>query len=401
MKHTYNSKTGATIWAAFGMIFGAAILCNPSAWAQSGCFIDKNGTRACPVGPSPGGGSGNASPVPSGPSPEEIRQQRERLRLKAKAWSTDEALDYFDRKDWDNAIRSFEEALDRDPDDPDLNEWLKRAKAGKANARMPAIASPSRPAPSNDSKVVDTRGVPAVGADLLANVPELRDSPEADRIRKGYQALLNRDWAVTLAWWQDALNRDPDNAALKRSVDLAKWMVDRQKEVRPGPVTLFGAANASAKGGDYDRALKLLRELKTSNPAMTAPADRMSEEIQKRRANIQVPEPQDLELLFPSPYAAAITATTQANYSRALDLLNQVKRDNPSMARTTDIMIANIRLLAPMQLPDADDVKLLFPERAYAGPMSGSGLELLADGYNKKAQEVFNRIKQKMSRKAP
>jgi hypothetical protein len=31
--------------------------------------------------------------------------------------------------------------------------------------------------------------------------------------------------------------------------------------------------------------------------------------------------------------------------------------------------------------------------------MSGSGLELLADGYNKKMQEVFDRIKLAISRK--
>ena len=249
MKHTYHTKMRTALWAALGMACFAATLGTSSTWAQSGCVI-INGTRACPVGPEPGGGSGT-SPGPSGPSPEEVKQQRERQRLKAKAWSSDEALDYFDRKDWDNAIRSFEEALDRDPDDPDLNDWLKRAKAEKAKARMPAIASPSRPASTNDSKVVDTRGVPQDGADLLAKVPELRNSPEADRIRKGYQALLNRDWPVTLAWWRDALNRDPNNAA--------------------------------AKGGDFDQALKLLQQLKTANPAMTAPADRMIEDIQKRR----------------------------------------------------------------------------------------------------------------------
>lgn len=95
------------------------------------------------------------SPGPSGPSAEEIKQQRERQRLKAKAWSTDEALDYFDRKDWDNAIRSFEEALDRDPDDPDLNAWLKRTKAEKAKARMPVVAAPKQPPDPNRTFVIE------------------------------------------------------------------------------------------------------------------------------------------------------------------------------------------------------------------------------------------------------
>ena len=108
MKYTYNIKIRMALWAALGMVCAAATMGTSSTWAQSGCVIIK-GIRACPVGPEPYGGSGNTSPGPSGPSPEEVRQQRERLRLKAKAWSSDEALDYFDRKDWDNAIRSFEE----------------------------------------------------------------------------------------------------------------------------------------------------------------------------------------------------------------------------------------------------------------------------------------------------
>src|SRR5882724_1524180 len=324
-----------------GAVLGTVFLCANS--MAQGNSHDPVGvckdSRGCDAASSP-------SPVPSGPSPEQIRQQRERQRLKAKAWSSDEALEYFDRKDWDNAIRSFEEALDRDPDDPDLNEWLKRAKAEKTKARVPAVPLPPRPASTNDSKVVDMHGVPQGGADLMAKVPELRNSPEAERIRKGYQVLLDRDWPTALAWWRDALNRDPNNAALKRSVDLVQWMVDHEKEVRPGPVTLFGAASAAAKSGDFDRALELLQQLKASNSAMTGPADRAAEEIRQRRATPQLPDPKDIELLFPSPYTAAITAVTQADYSRAIDLLAQVKRDNPATAATTDRMIANVKRLS-------------------------------------------------------
>lgn len=104
--------------------------------------------RGCSATPS-------QSAAPSGPSAEEIRQQKERLRLKAKSWYTDEALEYFDRKDWDNAIRSFEEALDRDPDDPDLDAWLRRAKAEKAKARMPVVAAPKQAPDPNRTFVIE------------------------------------------------------------------------------------------------------------------------------------------------------------------------------------------------------------------------------------------------------
>lgn len=364
----------------------------PQAWAKcwtvSGHTFCDNREAAGNRGGAKGGGS-TTSTAPTGPSPEQIRRDRERQRLRAKTWYSEEAMDYVDRKDWDNAIRSFEEALERDPDDPDLNEQLNRAKAEKERSRRPVIAAP-RPVP--ESRVVDARGVPQPGAELLARVPELRKSPAAGHIGKGYQALLNRDWQVTLAWWQEALTIDPGNAALQRSVDLAKWMVDRQREVRPGAVTLFGAANAAAKRGDFDSALELLQRLKATNPAMAAPAERMAEAVRTRRA--REPQMSDLELLFPSPYAAVIDATTKADYSGAIDLLGRIKGTHPDLARTTEAMIDNVKLLArPVQLPEPDDVKLLFPERAYAGPMSGSALELLADGYARKAQQVFDKIK--------
>jgi len=263
-----SSLLRTVLWAALGMVCFAATLGTSSTWAQSDCFIDKNGTRACPVGPEPGGGSGNTSSTPSGPSPEEVRQQRERQRLKAKEWSSDEALDYFDRKDWDNAIRSFEEALDRDPDDPDLDNWLKRAKAEKAKARMPAVTAPSRPAPSNDSKVVDTRNeptglggksnftgaaakpgqtkpapTPAPHTDTSvvdarktpSGLPKSVDdaiphSPSGDRVRKGFQSIQASDWKAALAWFQDALNHEPGSPGLQRLVDLAQFTLQRRSE---------------------------------------------------------------------------------------------------------------------------------------------------------------------------
>jgi len=164
------------------------------------------------------------SPVPSGPTQEQLRQQRERLRLKAKEWSSDEALDYVDRKDWDNAIRSFEEALDRDPDDPDLNDWLKRAKAEKAKARMPVVVSPPRAAPSNDSKIVDARNVPSGLPKSVENA--IPHTPSGDRVRKGFQAIQDGDWKAALAWFQDAHNKEPGNPGLGRLVNLAQFTLE-------------------------------------------------------------------------------------------------------------------------------------------------------------------------------
>jgi tetratricopeptide (TPR) repeat protein len=321
MKSTYHIKIRTVLWAALVMVCFAATLVTSSTWAQSGCFIDKYGTRACPVGPDPGGGSGNTSPGPSGPSPEEVKQQQERQRLKAKAWSSDEALDYFDRKDWDNAIRSFEEALDRDPDDPDLNNWLKRAKAEKAKAQMPAVAAPSRPAPTNDNKVVDTRNEPAglggkskskgtpgtpksapsgdpmvVDArNVPSGLPKALDNAIAtayssappgvsDRVRKGFQAVMVRDWKVAKAWFQDALNRDPTNAGLKRLVALT----DAPQQPNPPRATVDAHNEPVGLGGKSD-----------AKGASAAPGKTKHAPASTTGAQVQLPDPNDIYLMFP------------------------------------------------------------------------------------------------------
>lgn len=87
MKHTYNIKMRATLWAALGAVsFAVPVMAID---VPVGVCVDP---RGCGVTSSP-------SPTPSGPSPEEVKHQKERARLKAKEWSSDEALDYFDRKD--------------------------------------------------------------------------------------------------------------------------------------------------------------------------------------------------------------------------------------------------------------------------------------------------------------
>jgi tetratricopeptide (TPR) repeat protein len=243
-----------------------------------------------------------------------VKQQQERQRLKAKAWSSDEALDYFDRKDWDNAIRSFEEALDRDPDDPDLNAWLKRAKTEKSKARMPAVASPSRPAPTNNSKVVDTRnepaglggksnsrgatvkpgqtkpaptspsGLPKVLDNAIANAYSSAPPGVSDRVRKGFQAVMDRDWKVAKAWFQDALNRDPTNAGLRRLVALT----DAPQQPNPPRATVDVRNEPAGLGGKSD-----------AKGASTPPSKTKLAPASTTGAQVQLPDPNDIYLMFP------------------------------------------------------------------------------------------------------
>ena len=155
-------------------------------------------------------------------------------------------------------------------------------RGGKSNYKG-TIAKPGKPAPHTDTSVVDAR-VPRDGAYLTGQVPELKNSPAADRITKGFQAVINHDWPVALAWWQDALNRDPGNAALKRSVELAQWMVDRRKAKAAGPATPLGAAIHSVSRGDNAGAIRQFELAKAENPAIASQADSMIAALRQRQA---------------------------------------------------------------------------------------------------------------------
>jgi tetratricopeptide (TPR) repeat protein len=104
-----------------------------------------------------------------------------------------------------------------------------RTPASTELSFFPAAPEPARRPPHTDTAVVDARVVQQ-GAELIAQVPELAQSPAADRIRKGYQGVINHDWPVALVWWKEALQRDPNNKTLQESVKLAQWMVDWRKD---------------------------------------------------------------------------------------------------------------------------------------------------------------------------
>jgi hypothetical protein len=88
--------------------------------------------------------------------------------------------------------------------------------------------------------VVDTRNVPSglskpvekAIAGAYANSPP----GVSDRVRKGFQAVADRDWKVAKAWFEEALNRDPGNAGLKRLIELSD-----AAPARTGKVATLGA----------------------------------------------------------------------------------------------------------------------------------------------------------------
>ncbi len=146
-----------------------------------------------------------------------------------------------------------------------------------------AAETQRRATPNLDPSVVDAR-VPRDGAHLIAQVPELERSPAADRITKGFQAVIRHDWPVALAWWQDALQRDPTNVALQRSVDLAQWMVKYRTAAPTESAKSFTAAVHAAAKRDYAEAVRQLERAKAENPAIAPHANRMITAIEQQAA---------------------------------------------------------------------------------------------------------------------
>ncbi len=85
---------------------------------------------------------------------------------------------------------------------------------------------PPPPVVPVEPPVVDARDVPS---GLPKSVAEaLPHSPAGDRVRKGFQAIQDKDWKVASAWFQDALNHDPGNEGIIRLVDLAQFTLQKQ-----------------------------------------------------------------------------------------------------------------------------------------------------------------------------
>lgn len=117
-----------------------------------------------------------------------------------------------------------------------------------------------------DSNVVDACSAVLWGSEL-PKVAEIENSPAAGKARKGLQAVSNHDWPVALAWWQDALHDDPNNAALKRSVDMAQWVLAWRKKYADARTPVEPVLNAIDRG-DLAAAQKALDTIQTAHPEL-------------------------------------------------------------------------------------------------------------------------------------
>ncbi|MBS0192986.1 MAG: hypothetical protein JSR34_01940 [Proteobacteria bacterium] len=117
----------------------------------------------------------------------------------------------------------------------------------------PAIPQPSTPSPAMPVQAKVDMNAPAWSDSLLALAPEMLHSPGLDAYRKGLGLLQSthypHDWPAVRAWWQVALQKDPQNRFLQRGVEFALYMEARGRAPassgtlvlpEPGDIELLG-----------------------------------------------------------------------------------------------------------------------------------------------------------------
>jgi hypothetical protein len=129
--------------------------------------------------------------------------------------------------------------------------------------------------PNTDPMVVDARNVPTgLPIDVENAIPK---TPAGDRVRKGFQAIQAHDWKVALAWFQDALNHEPNNPGIKRLVDLAQYTLQRESQTH-------AARSAGQNAGEFNSALlDYNQNLSSKHPELKHPESMSDEEFFKQQ----------------------------------------------------------------------------------------------------------------------
>jgi hypothetical protein len=192
-------------------------------------YVRSSGLSGCTI---EGSDSAPASSTPE-PSPQDTPREQSN---EAEARSADERLHSERARREAEETRRFAQTRD------DALKQLKGVGSGRTSdlKMAPKPASPPPALPDVGPNVVDARNVPSglppaierALADAFAGaVPAV-----TDRVRRGFQAVILRDWKLAEAWFGDALNHDPSNLELKKLIELCRYSPEKN---RPAPVPVI------------------------------------------------------------------------------------------------------------------------------------------------------------------
>jgi len=305
----------------------------------------------------------STQPTPSVPSQDELdRQAREReaerLRKERERKQQEEAL----RKAEDEAKqRDFIQKRD------DAVRELKEIDSNKFAIKEIAESSPKPCSPSQNAMIVDAcdpgTDLPKGIADAIEGV--FKNSPRAvtDRVRKGFNAVMQRDWKLASVWLRDALSRESDNVRLR----IFALLVEHDKK----PSDLPPASDAEIQRL-FEEALSSPR-VKRSVPTQSGDSRTLIEDViyslPKKRV-ITPPAKNDPDLLF---FPDDFTITTLGTRRPVEYIVNSkgVTVEVPDDYRgavDTYIRLAGKSDLVPV--PSMNDLNLLFPGAFTPAPRS-------------------------------
>lgn len=152
-----------------------------------------------------------------------------------------------------------------------INSHTRESNQYNMNYEAAKLTTRQKPTWHTDTSVVDARnvpsGLPVSVQNAIAGAYSHAPPSVSERVHKGFQAAMDRDWKVAKAWFQDALNRDPGNAGLKRLVSLVDQTPGGNKQPAGSPRApiparyTLASLNASAGKMSTEQIMKALEEI--------------------------------------------------------------------------------------------------------------------------------------------
>ena len=257
--------------------------------------------------PHSGSVSGNSGSGNSGPSADQIAEQKADLAEQKAAAAqkiiqgeadalTQQGRDAFNRQDYETAIKYFQAALEKTPDDSTISNWILKNKAaitGKKQREQEAFNRSKQeglsqlrglsqggnfdsgtglksinstdsglkglddnstglktlPNVITDPMVVDARNVPTgLPKEVEDSIPH---TPAGNWVRKGFQAIQAHDWKSALADFQTAQLNESGDPGLARLVDLAQYTLQRESQTTNAKPTAKDADLIKQSLGNY------------------------------------------------------------------------------------------------------------------------------------------------------
>jgi len=223
-------------------------------------------------------------------------QQDEQLRIRQQ-----EQQNKADVGNIQHAVQTFTQTLNAIPSSGALDFDQQHTASANSNGNSLGFMSNGSSTPQTtiapdlqfyDAKIVDARnvssGLPKFVDNAIADAYSKAPEGVSDRVRKGFQAVTDHDWILARAWFEDALNHDPDNAGLQRLVELADYTEKRIKQVSSDKTTGTSSTKTAIVLPKVSDIQYLFPGWEPVQPTVSAKGKKM-----------QLPKDSDIQFLFP------------------------------------------------------------------------------------------------------